>query len=156
MFEALKSLIADLTSGGEASPEFSERDHRLAAAALLVHMAEIDGETGPQETERLQALVSEKFGLDARETSRLVAAAIRSDREAVDLYGFTSVLKRAMSGNERVQFIEMMWRIAYADGDADELEDNLVWRVAELLGVSSQDRLALRQRISGKPGTGAD
>jgi uncharacterized tellurite resistance protein B-like protein len=149
MFEALKALIADLTSGTDAE-EFNERDHRVAAAALLVHMAEIDGETGPAETERLRTIVAEQFGLNAAETSKLVAAAIRSDREAVDLYGFTSLLKRKMDAAERLRFIEMMWRIAYADGEADELEDNLVWRVAELLGVSSQDRLALRQRISGK------
>ncbi len=37
--------------------------------------------------------------------------------------------------------------MAYADGKAHEFEENLVWRVAELLGVSSADRLALKRRI---------
>jgi uncharacterized tellurite resistance protein B-like protein len=37
--------------------------------------------------------------------------------------------------------------MAYADGHADELEDNTVWRIAELIGVDSRDRIAARQRI---------
>ena len=47
----------------------------------------------------------------------------------------------------------MMWSIAYADGDVDELEDNVVWRVAELLGVSASQRIGLRQRIESQGGT---
>jgi len=147
MFERLKSLVSELTHGG--SREFDETDHRLAAAALLVHLADIDGEMGPAEAERIRTIVAERFGLEASETSRLIAAAIRSDREAIDISGFTNVLKRAMDEADRISFIEMMWRIAYADGQADELEDTIVWRVAALLGVPEREQEALRQRTSG-------
>lgn len=41
--------------------------------------------------------------------------------------------------------------MAYADGKADEIEENIVWRVAELLGVSSRDRLILKQK-AGREG----
>ena len=44
----------------------------------------------------------------------------------------------------------MMWEIVYADGQRDELEDNLIWRAADLLGVSSRERIALRQRVAGQ------
>jgi uncharacterized tellurite resistance protein B-like protein len=44
----------------------------------------------------------------------------------------------------------MMWEIVYADGQRDELEDNLVWRAADLLGVSQQERIALRRRVGGE------
>jgi uncharacterized tellurite resistance protein B-like protein len=148
MFERLAALFSKLAGGD--SHEFDETDHRLAAAALLIHLADSDGATGVAEAERIRTIIAERFGLEPSEASRLVAAAIRSDREAVDLYGFTSVLKRALSEAERINFIEMMWRIAYADGKADELEDNIVWRVAELLGVSARDRVMLRQRIGGE------
>jgi len=46
----------------------------------------------------------------------------------------------------------MMWEIVYADGRRDELEDNLVWRAADLLGVSQGERIALRRRIGGEAG----
>jgi len=44
----------------------------------------------------------------------------------------------------------MMWEIVLADGRVTEFEDNLMWRAADLLGVSSRDRIALRQRVAGE------
>ena len=44
----------------------------------------------------------------------------------------------------------MMWEIVYADGRRDELEDNLLWRAADLLGVSPRERIELRRRIGGE------
>jgi hypothetical protein len=42
----------------------------------------------------------------------------------------------------------MMWKIAYADGSVNEFEDNIIWRVADLLGVSSRQRVELRRQIA--------
>ena len=50
--------------------------------------------------------------------------------------------------------IEMMWEIVYADGRRDELEDNLLWRAADLLGVSPRERIELRRRIAAESGSG--
>ena len=38
-----------------------------------------------------------------------------------------------------------MWELVYADGKVHEFEDNLIWRAAELLGVSSEVRIRLKQ-----------
>jgi uncharacterized tellurite resistance protein B-like protein len=35
----------------------------------------------------------------------------------------------------------------YADHQVNEFEDNVVWRVADLLGVSSRERIGLRQQV---------
>jgi uncharacterized tellurite resistance protein B-like protein len=54
----------------------------------------------------------------------------------------------------------MMWEIVYADGVRDEVEDNIVWRVAELLHVESADRVRLRREVearqSGAPASDAE
>ena len=46
--------------------------------------------------------------------------------------------------------VEMMWQIAFADGIVTEFEDNLVWRAADLLGISRDERIALRARVAGE------
>jgi hypothetical protein len=41
----------------------------------------------------------------------------------------------------------MLWDMAHADGEIHEFEENVVWRVAELLGVSTRDRVTLRREV---------
>ena len=44
----------------------------------------------------------------------------------------------------------MMWEIVYADGNVNEFESNIIWRAADLLGVSSRQRVELRQLVSAE------
>ncbi len=149
MFAALKNLLADLGQF-EAPRRFDEDDYRVAAVALLVHIADADGVTDAAESRRLKTLVKERFGLDAGEAAALIREAQQSDREAVDFYHFTYVLKRQLDDEGRHKIIEMMWDMAFADGTVDEIEENTVWRIAELLGVSSRDRVLLRQKVAAE------
>src|SRR5216684_3284823 len=77
-------------------------------------------------------------------------AATLVEGEAVDLYHFTSVIMRSVNEEGRLRIVEMMWELAYADGQASEFEDNVVWRAADLLGVSSRDRIDLKHRVAGR------
>jgi uncharacterized tellurite resistance protein B-like protein len=147
MFDALRNFLTEIGGAGPA-PErtFDEADYRLAAAALLIHVANADGHVDDAERLRLQAIVEDRFALDPATARRLIAAAEESEREAVDLYHFTATLKRALDEAGRHQVIELMWDMAYADGQAHELEENIVWRVAELLGVPARERMQLKHR----------
>jgi uncharacterized tellurite resistance protein B-like protein len=156
MFDRLRQFLEEMTGPDPAEREFGEGDFRLAAAALLVHVAEIDGLFDLAERRSLLLLLQQRFDLDAEAAGRLLAAAQKSDREAVDLYGFTSILQESMSLPERRRVIEMMWTIAYADGEAQEFEENIIWRVSELLGVSANDRIALRRKIRAESGCDPD
>lgn len=144
MFAKLKTLIGTLT--GDEEPRFAETDPRLAAAALLVHTISIDGVITDEEKSQLQAVLQSKYELTLEQADELIEDASTADKEAVDLYGFTSVLKRHLSEEERLDILAMIWDMVYADGVVHEFEDNLVWRIAELLGVSSRDRMILKKR----------
>jgi len=149
MFAALKTFLADL---GHSEPEsqFSDDDYRVAAVALLVHVANADGVTDEAECRRLKSLVRDQFQLDAAEAAALIKEAQQSDREAVDFYHFTHVLKRALDDKGRQKVVEMMWAMAFADGEVDEIEENIVWRIAELLGVPNRERVLLRQKVGAE------
>lgn len=149
MLELFKNLFSDLT-GGKSAAQFEPTDYRLAAAALLVHACAVDGHTDGAERERLREILQARFGLDEADTTALVDEATQAENESVDLYRFTSQLNRSLDEEGRRRVVEMMWEIVYADGRANEFEDNLLWRAADLLGISSRDRIALRQRVGGQ------
>jgi uncharacterized tellurite resistance protein B-like protein len=80
----------------------------------------------------------------------LIASAMRVEGDAVDLYHFTSVIMRSLNEEGRLRIVEMMWELVYADGQVSEFEDNVVWRAADLLGVSSRDRIDLKHHVAEK------
>jgi uncharacterized tellurite resistance protein B-like protein len=149
MFDAFRNFVAEFVDGDRHPSQFADDDYRLAAAALLVHAAAIDGDMSQAERDKLHAIVKRRFGLDDGATDELIDKATVAEQEAVDLYHFTSLLNRTLDEEGRARIIEMMWEIVYADGRRDELEDNLLWRAADLLGVSQRERIELRQRIGG-------
>jgi uncharacterized tellurite resistance protein B-like protein len=148
MFRTFRQFLSELVEGEKPSSRFDDNDVRLAAAALLVHAAAIDGRIADIEQDTLRDTLQHRFELDASATDELVAVATEAEREAVDLYRFTRVLNRTFDEKERSRIVEMIWEVVYADGVVGEFEDNLVWRAADLLGISQHERIALRQRVA--------
>ena len=148
MLQAFKRFLSDLATGEKEQPQFEDNDYRVAAAALLIHAALIDGGMSDVERERLTGVIMARFDLDETAARDLVAAATEVERQAVDLYRFTSLLNRSLDESGRQHVIAMMWQIAHADGRVTEFEDNLIWRAADLLHVPSEARIALRRRVS--------
>jgi uncharacterized tellurite resistance protein B-like protein len=154
MFQAFRKFLSDVSEGGKHPSHFEANDYRLAAAALLVHAVTIDGTMSDIERDKLHALIKRRFGLDEAATDELVLEATEAEHEAVDLYHFTSLINRSLDEDGRRRVVEMMWEMVYADGRVTELEDNLIWRAADLLGISSRDRIELRNRVAAHRGIG--
>jgi uncharacterized tellurite resistance protein B-like protein len=149
MLDGLRQFIAEFVS--PLAPQdraFDDTGYRLAATALLIHVISLDGEPSPVEKRKLHGLLESRFGLDPGTADQLIASATLVEGEAVDLYHFTSVIMRSVNEEGRLRIVEMMWELAYADGRASEFEDNVVWRAADLLGVSSRDRIDLKHRVA--------
>ena len=150
MLDSLKNFLADLTGGQKHPARFEENDYRLAAAAMMIHASTIDGTMKGAERDKLHAVLKERFSLDDRATEELIDVGTLAENESVDLYHFTSLINRSLDEAGRLGIVEMMWQVVFADGRVNEFEDNLMWRAADLLGVSSRDRIELRRRVAGE------
>jgi uncharacterized tellurite resistance protein B-like protein len=149
MLKEIKDFFAELT--GEAKPQgqFGENDYRLAAAALLVHVATLDKELSTEARAKLHSILKGPFGLDDAATAELIDAAVAADHDAVDFYHFTSLINRVLNDDGRRRVVEMMWEVVYLDGHATEFEDNVMWRVSDLLNIPARERIELRRRVAG-------
>ena len=145
LLDQLKSMFG-LTDELAAATS-SAIDKNLAAAALMVHVIAADGEITDEEEARLMLILREHYSVTDGEATTLANAAKLAQNDAIDMYRFTSILKQEMDDGERRALIEDLWEMVYADGEVHEFEDNVVWRVAELIGIQSRERMLLKQRV---------
>ena len=151
MIKTLGQVLDNLMSGDRPEGETDGPDAtRLAAAALLVHASTIDGYVDEAEADRLQEVLKAHYELSDEQMHELIVAAERTERDAVDIYTFTSKLKKALPEEDRLRIIEMMWEIAFADGEIHGYEENLIWRTAELLGIPSRERIRARKKVEAQ------
>ncbi|WP_075997579.1 TerB family tellurite resistance protein [Salaquimonas pukyongi] len=145
MFDRIKALLLE-QDGPEENPATPDEQH-LAEAALMFHVIVADGNVRDVEIDRMRAVLTERYNLSEEAFSELLEAARQAESEAVDLYRFTSLLNKRFDRDQRIAMIERLWEMVFADGELHEFEDNVVWRVAQLLHVESPDRIAMKQRV---------
>ena len=155
MIDRLLAFLKDLP-GRTAAAELDRDDPRVAVAALMIHLMDADGLRLDAEVGRLREALTALFGVSDGELDTLVEAGGRAEADAVDLYAFTSVVMRHLDADARMRLIGILWEVVYADGERHELEDNLIWRVAELIGVDSRDRVELRRAAARAAGIAGD
>lgn len=146
MFRSLKSFISTLVEKEGQSPGVSKL--QLATAALLTRVATVHNEMSQARRTKLHAVLRSHFDLDDPATATLLEESAAVDRTAVDLCRFTRQLNQFLNDESRRRLVRMMWEVVYADGRVNELEDNIIWRVADLLGVTTRQRVQLRQQIA--------
>lgn len=140
LFVWLKEGGQDLSRGRD--------ELQLAVAALLLEAAvAADGKFDDRERAIIQQLLAQRFELTAADAQQLLAAAQKRHDVSVQLFGFTSTINTSLAPERRVEVIEMLWEVAYADGVLDPLEDSLLRRLGGLIDVSDRERGEARQRV---------
>jgi uncharacterized tellurite resistance protein B-like protein len=151
MFTSLRDFFRQHIESQAAAPgRAGEQALRLAAAALLFEVVRADGEVKAEERTVMRAAVQGTFGLTTEETSELISLAEGASRSAISLYEFTHVIDEAFSAEQKKRVVELLWLVAFADGDKDALEEHLVRKIAGLLHVPHPDfidaKIRARQR----------
>ena len=142
-FAALKDIV------NRHEPGADEHALARAAAVLLAEMAATDSDGGEAETEVMHRAMRQTFDLAADELAELMDRAHELQRESVSLYEFTRQLRTGLDPGARAELIEWLWRVAYADGRLDRHEEQLVRRLADLLGVPHREFIRRKHRAAG-------
>ena len=148
MIDRIKSLL----SGGAKTADHiaASPDRHLALAVLMVEAAYIDGSFDEVERTAIADLAQRRFELNEAEVDSLIGAAEALHRDTTDLVRFTRVVKDSFTPEERVDVIEMVWEVVYADGRVDDFEANLMRRLGGLLYVPDRERGAAQKRVAAR------
>jgi len=112
-----------------------KHDVSLAVAALMVEVMRMDDHLDDAEHNEIMLSLKRRFGLDDAEIHALIEQARHETSNALDLHGFTSQVVTGFPTEERIDIVSELWRIAMADGHVDPYEEQLIRRVAELVGL---------------------
>ena len=138
--------IRKLLAAPDAVPSRPD-DLQIAVAVLLVEAARMDDKFDEYERGTIEHLLEQKFEISHDETQELLKFAEDMAERSHQLHPFTRLAVERMEPKRRIRLIEMLWEVAYADGKLDPDEDVLLRRVAGLIYVSDEERIAARQRV---------
>ena len=153
MIRAFRRLFESTLTTAARAAEVEEREHgyHVATAALLVEMMRADYEIQPEEREAvLRALAAAFDDLSPEETRDLLARAEERADDATSLYEFTQHINRRLDHDQKAHVVELLWRVAYADGDLDKYEEHLVRRIADLIHVPHSVFIRMKHKARGE------
>ena len=154
MLTSFKNLLDQffMPDNGQASVD-EAHSLQLATAVLLVEVMRSDTEAWALERSSTLSALRTQFALSAHELARLLAQAEDTARGANDYFRFTSAMNEQFTQAEKIQVVEYMWQVAFADGHLDANENHLISKIAGLLHVTHGEYIAakLHTRQAAQP-----
>jgi len=153
MFSTLKDLFDSFTQPTPSqSPSGRAHTVQLAAAVLLVEVVRAEAAVDEAERATMVTALRSKFGLSDDELERLLELAVTTSKTAYDYQRFTSSLNDHFTQEQKIQLVEAMWQVAYADAHIDANENHTISKVAGLLHVTHGEYIAAKMRArEGSP-----
>lgn len=148
----IKALFVDRDGRPADGGRHGGDELQLAAAALLVEAARMDDDFDSSERAKIADLVKHRFALSDEEAATLLDAAEEWVAESTQLFAFTRVVNDRFSFEERVELLEMLWQVVYADGRLHDYEASLMRRIAGLIHVPDRDSGEARKRAMARLG----
>jgi len=152
MIERILGWLTGAAPNGSGGPQDGLQ---LALTALLVEAAHCDDHFDEGERSVIKQMLERRFELSHEAARALLAAGEREAGRAAELFHFTRIINERLSFEQRIELIEMLWEVAYADGVLDQYEDSLLRRVSGLIYVPDRERGMARQRVLGRLGLNA-
>lgn len=142
MIEKLKKF---LTSHAQAvTPEEQAHHLNLAAVSLLLEVVFADETLSDEEANLLPSMLAEALSLVPSEVEELVKEATEMQKNSTSLYEFTSEINQNCSVEQKQKLILSMWKLAYADGQLCQYEDQIIRRTADLLYLKHSELIQMR------------
>ena len=122
-------------------------DIQVATCALLLEMANIDGEFSKEEQENIVSLLNKKFQMPSDYAEELIETSQKELNNSPDLWQFTNRINQNYSRAKKMQIVEMVWEVVYADGKLDKHEDYLAHKLGKLLRFSHRELMDAKVKI---------
>ena len=119
----------------------------LAVCALLLEMAQADGEFTDEEMAEIVSLMKKEFRLSREDVEDIMVLAEEERQESIDLWQFSELISDRCDRDEKLRILDTLWSVVYADGILDRHEDYLMHKLAYVLNLSHKELIESKLRI---------
>lgn len=150
----LKSLIEFFESSTRETAghtrSAAENRVELAAAVLMIEISLADSSIDDDELAVIKQALVGRFKIAVEQVDELIDLARREVDHAVSLHDFTRMLNDNLDASEKIQVIELLWQVAFADAVLDKYEEYYIRKIADLLYISHKDYIRTKHRVADK------
>ena len=108
---------------------------------MLVEAALVDEDFGEDEKKVIFNILKKQFKNESDSSiNKIITEAIDSFNNSSDLVTHTRKIKENWELNDRINIIEMLWKVCLIDGQLEPYEDMLIRRISGLIYVDDKNR----------------
>jgi uncharacterized tellurite resistance protein B-like protein len=127
---------------------FAVATKKLCAGAIFCEMAMADGKITPEEQERVRDLLLLRFGLDEGEADALFKIGQQATADSSRLPRMTASVRDHFTIEERIELLEMLFDVSYADAEQSQPEIEYAERAGTAIGLQPRDIARTRLKIA--------
>ena len=151
MLNSLSDFLKNgLSRNKPAEPGSSGGRTDLAAAVLMVEISLADSSLDNDERRLILKLLRDEFHLTPDESESILTLAQEESDHAVSMHEFTRLINEALSADEKVRIIELLWQVAFADSVLDKYEEYYIRKIADLLYIPHKDYIMAKHRSAAE------
>ena len=139
MIKSLKYYLNNFLQESQDNDISSKSKIELAAAVLMIEISLADENIGEKEYKTIKKILFDQFDLDRTQIDELISLAEDEVDHSVSLHEFSETINNELSAKEKVNIIENLWFVAYADAYLHKYEEYYIRKIADLLHVSHSD-----------------
>ena len=147
MIKKIKDLLSDFSKDEEIeeSSAFAKLDK--ACTALLVEIAFADKEFNNEEKESLKEALINSYNLEEETIEEIITDAENTVTESTSLYEYTRTVNDEFEYSDKLNLLENLWKIAYADSSLDKYEEHLIRKISDLVHISHGDYINIKLKV---------
>ncbi len=124
-----------------------DRQLIIATVVLFLEMIHADFEVLPEENRQLQRILSQQFQFSNNQIQTLLKQAESQRTNRQDIWLFTNSIKKHLSREQKLQLMENLWRLIFADDTVDKYEDSLIRKITTLIGLEHADMIQTKLKV---------
>lgn len=140
-------LLRELLSPGTVEAPDPQAQERLAIALLLAEMARANFQVQAAERDKIAELLARRYSLQPEQARQLTERALARADDATSLFDYIRTVNQRLDYPARCRLMELLWQVAYADGELDPLEEQRLRKLAGLLYVDDADFVRTKLKV---------